>query len=62
MSKYPKGDQRNPLTEQEIEGKFDALADGVLSKDKARRLKDAVWQVDGMDSVSELLALCVTDL
>ncbi len=59
---YPKGDPRNPLTEPEIEGKFDALADGVLSKDKARRLKDAVWQVDGMDSVSELLELCVTDL
>ena len=59
---YPKGDPRNPLTEAEIEGKFDALAEGVLSKDKARRLKDAVWKVEELDSVSELLALCVTDL
>ena len=59
---YPKGDPRNPLTEDEIEGKFDALAEGVLSKDKARRLKDAVWKVEELDSVSELLALCVTDL
>jgi 2-methylcitrate dehydratase len=59
---YPKGDPRNPLTEDEIEGKFDALAEGVLSKDKARRLKDAVWRVDELDSVSELLELCATDL
>ena len=59
---YPKGDPRNPLTEAEIEGKFDALAEGVLSKEKARRLKDAVWRVEELDSVSELLALCVTDL
>jgi len=59
---YPKGDPRNPLTEDETEGKFDALAEGVLSKDKARRLKDAVWKVEELDSVSELLALCVTDL
>ena len=59
---YPKGDPRNPLTEDEIEGKFDALAEGVLSKDKARRLKDAVWRVDELESVSDLLELCATDL
>jgi len=28
---YPKGDPRNPLTDQELEEKFSALAEGVLS-------------------------------
>ena len=59
---YPKGDPRNPLTEDEIEGKFDALAEGVLSKDRARQLKEAVWRVDELDTVTELLELCTTDL
>ncbi len=59
---YPKGDPRNPLTEDEIEGKFDALAQGVLSAEKAERLKDAVWRVDELDSVTDLLDLCRTDL
>ncbi|MDP2483514.1 MAG: MmgE/PrpD family protein [Candidatus Palauibacterales bacterium] len=59
---YPKGDPRNPLTEAEIEGKFDALAEGVLSKERARRLKDAVWRVEELDTVTELLDLCRKDL
>ncbi len=34
---YPKGDPRNPLTDEEIEEKFDALAEPVLAADGARR-------------------------
>src|SRR3974377_101369 len=34
---FPKGDPRNPLTDQEIEEKFAALADGVLSKPAQKR-------------------------
>ena len=32
---YPKGDPRNPLTDQEVEEKFAALAEGVLSDRRA---------------------------
>ena len=32
---YPKGDPRNPLSDREIEEKFDALAGPVLSTDRA---------------------------
>ena len=34
---YPKGDPRNPLTDAEIEEKFDALAEPVLVAPRARR-------------------------
>src|SRR3974390_3512676 len=37
---YPKGDPRNPLTDQEVEEKFAALADGVLSTSAQQRVKD----------------------
>jgi 2-methylcitrate dehydratase len=58
---YPKGDPRNPLTDQEIEEKFDALAAPVLSDEARARLKDAVWNLEKLDSVTALMDLCKAD-
>jgi 2-methylcitrate dehydratase len=59
---YPKGDPRNPLTDQEVEEKFSALADGVLSNGAQKRVKEAVWNLERVGSVSELMALMETDV
>ncbi len=59
---YPKGDPRNPLTDHEIEQKFDALAAPVMSAGARARLKDAVWNLQDVESISGLMALCKTDL
>jgi 2-methylcitrate dehydratase len=54
---YPKGDPRNPLTDREIEEKFDALASPILD-DKARaRVKDAVWNLESLPRVTALMEL-----
>jgi 2-methylcitrate dehydratase len=58
---YPKGDPRNPLTDQEVEEKFDALAAPVLSDEARKRLKEAVWSLEKVGSVSELMDLCRAD-
>ena len=58
---YPKGDPRNPLTDQEVEEKFDALAAPVLSDEARKRVKDAVWSLEKVGSVSELMDLCRAD-
>jgi len=58
---YPKGDPRNPLTDAEVEEKFDALASPVLSEVGRTRLKDAVWGLEGVDTITELMALSVAD-
>jgi 2-methylcitrate dehydratase len=58
---FPKGDPRNPLTDQELEEKFAALADGVLSEAAQDRVKDAVWNLERVGSVSELMALMEAD-
>ncbi|MGD8868286.1 MAG: MmgE/PrpD family protein [Gemmatimonadales bacterium] len=58
---YPKGDPRNPLTDGEIEEKFDALAAPVLSAGGRARLKDAVWGLEKLDSVGDLMDLCKAD-
>jgi 2-methylcitrate dehydratase len=55
---YPKGDPRNPLTDAEIEQKFDALAEPVMSNGARERLKDAVWGLERMESISDLMELC----
>ncbi len=54
---YPKGDPRNPLSDKELEEKFEALSDGVLTAAGARRVKDAVWNLETLESVSDLMAL-----
>jgi len=59
---YPKGDPRNPLTDQEVEEKFAALAEGVLSKTAQKRLKEAVWNLERVGSVNELMALMEADV
>ena len=58
---YPKGDPRNPLTDQEVEEKFDALASPVLSDEARKRLKDAVWGLEKVGAVSELMDRCRAD-
>jgi len=59
---YPKGDPRNPLTDAEIEAKFEALAEGVLSKAAQKKLKDAIWRLEKLASVSKLMALMKADV
>jgi len=59
---YPKGDPRNRLTDAEVEEKFSALADGVLSTAAQKRLKDAIWSLERVGSVSKLMALMESDV
>jgi 2-methylcitrate dehydratase len=54
---YPKGDPRNPLTDKEVEEKFSALAEGVLPAAAQKRLKDAIWNLDRIALVRDLMAL-----
>src|SRR6266702_3652198 len=59
---YPKGDPRNPLSDAEVEEKFAALAEGVLSKKAQQKLKDAIWNLEKVGSVTKLMALMKADV
>jgi 2-methylcitrate dehydratase len=59
---YPKGDPRNPLSDGEIEEKFRALADGVLSERGQKRLIDAIWSLEECASVSKLMGMMKADV
>ncbi len=58
---YPKGDPRNPLTDAEIEEKFDALAAPVLTPASMKKVKEAVWGLDRIGSISDLMAMLRAD-
>ena len=58
---YPKGDPRNPLTDREIEEKFEALADPVMTNQAQQKLKDAIWSLEKCTSVRELMGLMKAD-
>ncbi len=54
---YPKGDPRNPLTDEEIAGKMNALAEGIATPADVERMRDAVSRMETFDDVRELMAL-----
>jgi len=54
---YPKGDPRNPLTDQEIEEKFDALAEPVLDEGQRREIKETIWKLEKLSSITDLMEL-----
>ena len=59
---FSKGDPRNPLTDQEVEEKFAALAEGVLSTGAQKKLKEAIWNLEDSDSLRKLMALMKADM
>ena len=58
---YPKGDPRNPLSDKEVEEKFAALAEGVLSPAQQRRVIEGVWSLEKQASVSDLMQMLKAD-
>lgn len=59
---FPKGDPRNPLTNAEIEEKFSALSDGVITTQTQKKVKDAIWNLERVDSISDLMTLMKADV
>ena len=58
---YPKGDPRNPLTDKEVQEKFEALAAPVMSANARRAAVDAIWSLEKQASVTELMKLFRAD-
>ncbi|HOX24527.1 MAG TPA: MmgE/PrpD family protein [Candidatus Krumholzibacteria bacterium] len=58
---YPKGDPRNPMSDEELAVKFDALAAPVSSPARLARMKDALAGADMVARVSDLMSDLVAD-
>lgn len=54
---YPKGDPRNPLTDEELFEKFLRWAGPSLTEERAYEIEDAIFELDRLDDVSEFTEL-----
>jgi 2-methylcitrate dehydratase len=54
---YHKGHWKNPMSDADIERKFRKLASQVLDHTRSARLLDALWRLDGLGDVAEVLRL-----
>src|SRR5205814_534098 len=55
----PKGDPRDPMTEEEIAVKFTALGGGVIGQDQCEKLQSLLINLEKAGKLDELLALTI---
>src|SRR5262249_59732595 len=55
----PKGDPRDPMTEDEIAVKFIALGGDVIGKQQCKKLQAAIMSLETAEKLDELLELTV---
>jgi 2-methylcitrate dehydratase len=56
--RIPKGDPRNPMSEEELFKKLDMLTTPVLGKEKTERLHQVImYNLEKRDSIGEIVAL-----
>lgn len=54
----PKGDPRNPPTDEELENKFRSLAPFTLPHPKMDRLVQTIWSLEKLGNIRQLIKLC----
>ena len=54
---YHKGHPKNPMSDRDVEDKFQRLTRKILDKNHARRILDAVWNLEKAKDVSKLVSI-----
>ena len=56
---YPEGSIQNPMSDEELQAKFEALAVPVIGAAQVSRIVDLVMHIERCNDVGELLRLTV---
>lgn len=56
---YPKGDPRDPLSTAELKQKFEVLAEGILDESQCEAVYDAVYSIEKIEDIGDLMNLLV---
>lgn len=56
---FPKGDPREPMTEEDLDNKFEALASGLLSEKRRKEVKSAIFSCETMNAKEFMSKLIV---
>ena len=54
---YPKGSIQNPMSDDELRGKFDLLARPVIGQSQADQLADGLWDIEKCSDLTALMSL-----
>jgi 2-methylcitrate dehydratase len=54
---HHKGHPKNPMTDEELEGKFRSLAQGLLGDRQMRQLLDRLWNLEQVEHIGEVMEL-----
>jgi 2-methylcitrate dehydratase len=52
---FPKGDYRNPLTDDELLAKFDSMVLEQISKEKRDKIVHMIWNLEDVENVKDLM-------
>ena len=58
---YPKGDPREPMTEDDLDNKFYGLTEIHLSDEGRARIKETIWECEHLVGVGQFMAQMVAD-
>ena len=58
---YPKGDPRNPMTDQELEDKFRIMARKLMSETQIAEAIAAIYEMERLDDIGKLMEAVVFD-
>lgn len=56
---YPKGDPRNPMTDQELEDKFRNMAEKYMTEGQMKKVIATVYRMEKLDDISKLVRTLV---
>jgi 2-methylcitrate dehydratase len=54
---FQRGHYRNPMTDEELEGKFRSLARGLLSERQTNLVLEHLWNLDQVDNIGQVMEL-----
>ena len=54
---YPKGDPREPMTQDDLDAKFRALASSCMTDERMDQIKDAIYNIENAEKLDNLMAL-----
>jgi 2-methylcitrate dehydratase len=56
---YPKGDPREPMTEEDLDNKFEALASGLLNEKRRKEIKEVIFSCEKLSAKEFMSKLVV---
>ncbi len=59
QTSYPKGHQKNPLSDEELEVKFRSLSNGVWSDNQSSAALEMLWSLEDLSSLDDVLSCLV---